>query len=227
MIELPKLQPKRTYKEDLECDMVMVKMLGCMSWLDSTDAYDEPIYSLGMMNNEVGNTSLQFTPQVIPSFEVYTPSVTYLEEVEDTIGIMMEVEPLDETRLEDLGLNTCNHDIPLSSRKVPSFDEPETQPNPLPICPPLDICLRYKSGPKPPIKPYSPDSFRMKVVDSLTILTPRLAHVASFHPKDISCYYHPYIDDPKKHYKFKPGLLGSITKSFLNSEVTEDDFLGE
>ncbi|GKD83598.1 hypothetical protein Tco_1350437, partial [Tanacetum coccineum] len=50
----------------------------------------------------------------------------------------MGVEPLDETQLEDLGLNTCNHDIPLSSREVPSFDEPEPQPQPLPSCPFLD-----------------------------------------------------------------------------------------
>ncbi|GKC24861.1 hypothetical protein Tco_1027011, partial [Tanacetum coccineum] len=46
------------------------------------------------------------------------------EEVEETIGIPMEVEPLNEIQLEDLGLNTCNHDIPLSSMEVPSFDEP-------------------------------------------------------------------------------------------------------
>ncbi|GJS39574.1 zinc finger, CCHC-type containing protein [Tanacetum coccineum] len=40
-------------------------------------------------------------------------------------GIPIEVESLDETPLEDLGLNTCNHDIPLSSREIPSFDKPE------------------------------------------------------------------------------------------------------
>ncbi|GJW59677.1 zinc finger, CCHC-type containing protein [Tanacetum coccineum] len=33
--------------------------------------------------------------------------------------------------------------------------------------------------------------------------------------------------DPKKHYGFKPGLLGSLTKSFSNSKVIEDDFLRE
>nr|GEV65810.1 hypothetical protein [Tanacetum cinerariifolium] len=66
MIELPKSQPKRTYNEDLECKIVLVKMPKCMAWL-----YDEPI-----------------------------------EEVDETIGIPMEVEPLDHTQLEDLGLNT-------------------------------------------------------------------------------------------------------------------------
>ncbi|GJY60347.1 hypothetical protein Tco_0461004 [Tanacetum coccineum] len=39
--------------------------------------------------------------------EEYTPPATYPEEVEETLGIPIEVEPLDETPLEDLGLNTC------------------------------------------------------------------------------------------------------------------------
>ncbi|GJR16476.1 hypothetical protein Tco_0799128 [Tanacetum coccineum] len=73
------------------------------------------------------NMSPLDTPQVIPSFEVYTPPVTYPEEVEETIGIPMEVEPLDHTKLEDLGLNTCNHDIPLSSREISSIGEPKPQ----------------------------------------------------------------------------------------------------
>ncbi|GKC54994.1 hypothetical protein Tco_1077739 [Tanacetum coccineum] len=38
MIELPKSQPKRTYNEDLEFEIVMVKMPKHMAWLD-----DEPI----------------------------------------------------------------------------------------------------------------------------------------------------------------------------------------
>ncbi|GJY97251.1 hypothetical protein Tco_0514161, partial [Tanacetum coccineum] len=113
--------------------------------------------------------------------------------------------PLKETQLEDLGLNTCNHDLPLSSRKVPSFDEPGPQPQPLPNCPPLDISLGSERGPEPPVKPLILDSFRMKVVDPLTIHTPPSPHLASFHPKDTYCYYHPRSDDPKKHYGFKPG----------------------
>ncbi|GJZ56855.1 hypothetical protein Tco_0612349 [Tanacetum coccineum] len=151
--------------------------------------------------------------------------MTYLEEVEKTLGTPMEEEPLEQTRLEDVGLT--NHNISLSSREVPSFDEPKPQPNPLPSCPSLDISLGYKRGPKPPIKPHSLDSLRMKVVDNLTIHTPPSPHVASFHPKDIYCYYHQCIDDSKKHYGFKPGLLGSLTKSFLDLEVIENDFLGE
>ncbi|GKA07087.1 hypothetical protein Tco_0686311 [Tanacetum coccineum] len=127
--------------------------------------------------DKVNNPSLQNTPQVLPSFEVYTPPVTYPEEVEKTLGTPMEVEPLDETQLEDLGLNTCNHEIPLSSREVPSFDESEPQPNPLPSCPSLDASLGDERGPEPPIKPHSPDSFRLKVVDQLTIHIPPSPHV--------------------------------------------------
>ncbi|GJZ67377.1 hypothetical protein Tco_0630617 [Tanacetum coccineum] len=92
-----------------------------------------------------------------------------------TEGIPIEVEPLDETQLDDLGLNTCNHDIPLSSREVPSFDELEPQPKPLPNCP----------------------------------------------------YLNPCIDDPKKHYGFKPGLLGqsgSLGVEFSNLEMIENDW---
>ncbi|GJW99324.1 hypothetical protein Tco_0183238 [Tanacetum coccineum] len=162
MIELPESQPKKTYKEDLECEMVRVKIPRCMSWLGSTNVYDEPISSLGMTDNKVGNTSPQSTPQILPSFEEYTPPVTYPEEVETTIGILMEVEPLDQPQQEDLGLNTFSHDLSISSREVLNFDEPKPQPNPLPNCPSLDIGLRDKRGTEPPIKPHSQDSFRMK-----------------------------------------------------------------
>ncbi|GJX89853.1 hypothetical protein Tco_0343179 [Tanacetum coccineum] len=162
----------------------------------------------GIAWDKVENPNPQSTQQVLPSFEEYTPPMTYPEEVEETIGIPMEVEPLHEPQLEDLGLNTCNHDIPLSSREVPSFDEPKPQPQPLPNCPPLDVNLGDKRGTDPPIKPHSPKSFRMNVVDKSAINTPPSPHVTYFHPKDTYCYYRPCIDDPKKHYGFKPGLLG-------------------
>ena len=103
-------------------EVVRVKMPKCMSWLD---AYDEPLGDLNMMEDKVDNQSPQSTPQVLPSFEENTPPVTYPDEVEEIIGIPIEVEPLDETPLEDLGLNTCYHDIPLTPREVSSFDEPK------------------------------------------------------------------------------------------------------
>ncbi|GJZ41157.1 hypothetical protein Tco_0588043 [Tanacetum coccineum] len=58
MIEFPKSQPKKTYKEDLECN-------------------------LDKMEDEVGNLSPESTPRVLPSFKEYTPPVTYSEEVEE------------------------------------------------------------------------------------------------------------------------------------------------
>ncbi|GJW13596.1 hypothetical protein Tco_0017729 [Tanacetum coccineum] len=202
----------------VENEVVRVMIPKCMSWLD---AYDEPI---GDMEDKVDNPSPQSTLQVLPSFEVYTPPVTYPKEVDETLGTPIEVEPLDEKQLEDLGLNTCNHDISLSSREVSSFNELE--PQLLPNFSPLDVNLRDKRGTDPPIKPHSPDSSRMKEVDTLTIHTPPSPHVASFHPKDTYCYYHPCIDDLKKHYGFKPGLLGqrgSLGVGFLNMEMIEND----
>ncbi|GKC90140.1 hypothetical protein Tco_1150789 [Tanacetum coccineum] len=176
--------------------------------------------------DKVENPNPQSTPQVPLSFEETTLHVTHPDEVDETIGTPIEVEPLDKTQLDDLGSNTCNHDIPFSSREVPSFDKTKPQPQPLPNCPPLDISLGDKRGLKPPIKPHSPDSFRMKVVDNLTIHTPSSSLVVSSHPNDTYCYYHPCIDDPKRHYGFKPGLLGqsgSLGVDFSNLEMIEND----
>ncbi|GKE98994.1 hypothetical protein Tco_0022345 [Tanacetum coccineum] len=180
----------------------------------------------GIAWDKVENLDPQSTPQVLPSFEEYTPPATYPEEVEETLGIPIEVEPLDETPLEDLGFNTCNHDVPLSSKEIPSIDEPEPQPQPLPNCLSLDVSLGEERGPEPPIKPHSPDIFRMKEVDSLTINTPPSPHVTSSHPKDTYCYYRPCIDDRKKHYGFKLGLLeksASLGVDISNWEMFDDD----
>ncbi|GJV47254.1 hypothetical protein Tco_1437466 [Tanacetum coccineum] len=85
----------------------------------------------GITWDKVENPDPQSTPQVFLSFEEYTPPVTYPEEVEETIRTLIEVEPLDETQLKDLGLNTYDHDIPLSNREVlveTKCEEPEPQP---------------------------------------------------------------------------------------------------
>ncbi|GJW70589.1 putative reverse transcriptase domain-containing protein [Tanacetum coccineum] len=144
----------------------------------------------------------------------------------DSLRTPIEVEPLNETKLEEVGLN-CNHNTPLSFRKVPSFDKSEPQPQPLPNYPPLDASLGTKRGLKPPIKPQSPDSFRMKVLDNLTILTPPSSLVVSFQLRDLYCYYRPCVDDPKKHYGFKPGLLrhsGSLGVDFSKLGMIKDDW---
>ncbi|GJR21403.1 hypothetical protein Tco_0969930 [Tanacetum coccineum] len=189
MTDLPKSQPKKTYEKDLESN-------------------------LDKVGDEVENLSSQSTPQVLPSFEEYTPPVTYPKEIEETLGTPIEVEPLDQINLEDVGLT--NHNISLSSREIPSVDEPE--PQLLPKISPLDVNLGDKRGTDPPINPYSPGNFRLKVVDQLTIHIPPSTHVA---------YYHPGLGDPKKHYGFKPGLLvhgGSQSVDFSKLEMIEDDW---
>ncbi|GJY64517.1 hypothetical protein Tco_0465977 [Tanacetum coccineum] len=191
MIELPKSQPKRKYKEDLDCEMVMVKIPKCMSWLD---AYDEPIGDLDMMEDKVDNPSPQSTPQVLTSFKEYPSPVTYPGETEETLG---------------------------TPYGVPSFDEPEPQPHPLPNYPSLDVSLGDEKGLEPPIKPHSPDSFRMKVVEPLTIRTPPSPPVASLHLKDVYCYYHPCIDDPEKHYGFKPDGVTTPAHVIFDEEKLE------
>nr|GEV32087.1 protein kinase-like domain, phloem protein 2-like protein [Tanacetum cinerariifolium] len=116
---------------------------------------------------------------------VYTPPVTYPEEVEKTLGTPIEVEPLNEIKLQEVGLN-CNHNTPLSSREVPSFDGPE--PKPLLNSPSLDVSLGDVIGPELPIKPHSPDSSRMKVVDYLTTKTSPSPHAANSLPKGVYSY---------------------------------------
>ncbi|GKC29363.1 hypothetical protein Tco_1036657, partial [Tanacetum coccineum] len=80
------------------------------------------------MKDKVDYPSPQSTPQVLPSIEVYTPPVTHPEEVEETIGTPMEVEPLDHIKLGNLSLGTSTHDLFLSSNGFPNFDGPEPQP---------------------------------------------------------------------------------------------------
>ncbi|GJX15933.1 hypothetical protein Tco_0216765 [Tanacetum coccineum] len=113
-------------------DMVRVHVPRCMAWLD----YDEHVDSLSTIDKKVGVTIPESTTQTLPSFVEYTPPVTYSKEVEKTLGTPIKVEPLNETKLEEVGLN-CNHNVPFSSREVPSFDGPE--PQPLLISPSLDM----------------------------------------------------------------------------------------
>nr|GEW22246.1 RNA-directed DNA polymerase, eukaryota [Tanacetum cinerariifolium] len=170
-------------------DMVMVQVPRCMAWLD----YDEHVDSLSTMDNEVGVTSPESTTQNLPLFEEYTLPVTYPEEVEKTLGTPIKVESLNKTKLEEVGLN-CIHNTLFSSKEVPSFDGPE--PQTLLNSPSLDVSLGDVICPKPPIKPHSPDSSRMKALDYLTTQTPPSSHVANSHPKVVYSYYNLGIDDP-------------------------------
>nr|GEW44046.1 ribonuclease H-like domain-containing protein [Tanacetum cinerariifolium] len=58
--------------------------------------------SLSTMDNEVGVTTPESTTQTLPLFEEYKPPVTYPEEVEKTLGTPIEVEILNETKLEEV-----------------------------------------------------------------------------------------------------------------------------
>ncbi|GKD29479.1 hypothetical protein Tco_1240257 [Tanacetum coccineum] len=110
--------------------------------------------------HDAKNESPQSSPQVLPSFEEYTPPVTCPKEVEETVRIPMDVEPLEHMKLEYLGLNTCSHDLFLSSMEIPSVYESE--PQILLNFSPLDVNIGDKRGTDPPIKSHNPDIFRMK-----------------------------------------------------------------
>ncbi|GJT26165.1 hypothetical protein Tco_0906440 [Tanacetum coccineum] len=112
-------QLHQTFEKSSIAMTLMVKMPKCMTWLD-----DEPIGDLDTIEDKAKNPSPQSTPR-LPSFKVYTLLVTHLEEVKETIGIPMEVEPLDHMKLEDLRLNTNTHDLFVSSKGFPSVGEPE------------------------------------------------------------------------------------------------------
>ncbi|GKA90123.1 hypothetical protein Tco_0811935 [Tanacetum coccineum] len=101
-------------------DMVRVQVPRCMAWL----GYDEHVDSLSTMDDKVGVTSPESATQTLPLFKEYTPPVTYPEEVEKTLGTPIVVEPLNKTKLEEVGLN-YNHNTPFSSREVPSIDDPK------------------------------------------------------------------------------------------------------
>ncbi|GJY73685.1 hypothetical protein Tco_0478116 [Tanacetum coccineum] len=106
---------------DIGAWLVQVPM--CMAWLD----YDEHVDSLSTMDNEVGVASPESTTQTLPLFEEYIPPVTYPKEVEKTLGTPIEVEPLNKTKQDKVGLN-CNHNTPFSSMEFPSFNGSEPQP---------------------------------------------------------------------------------------------------
>ncbi|GKC16247.1 hypothetical protein Tco_1013029 [Tanacetum coccineum] len=92
-------------------------------------------------------------------YNEHVDSLSTMDNEKKTLGTPIEVEPLNKTKLEEVGLN-CNHNTPLSSREVPSFDGPE--PQPLLNSPSLDVSVGDVIGLEPPIKPHSLDSSRMK-----------------------------------------------------------------
>jgi hypothetical protein len=88
----------------------------------------------------------------------------------------------------------------------------------------LDENLGIEIGPDPLIKPYSPGSFTLKVVDFQ--LCREEANIGVNH--DLRYLHHPFVSDHKKHYGFKPGLLGQdglLTRN-LSKLIKNDPFLG-
>ncbi|GKC46150.1 hypothetical protein Tco_1063872 [Tanacetum coccineum] len=78
-----------------------------------------------LVENEVVRVMI---PKCMSWLDAYDDPIGDMEDKEDNLSpqrIPMEVEPLDHTKLEDLGLNTCSHDLFLSSREIPSVDELE------------------------------------------------------------------------------------------------------
>jgi hypothetical protein len=135
----------------------------------------------------------------------------------------MEVEPFYQIELEDIGLNACSDNLTPSSREFPSVDEPE--PKSSHNFPSLDIHLGDKRGADPPINPCSPGSLRIKVVNFKPCREE--ANIGVEH--NLTCLHHPFMIDYKKHYGFKPGLLGQDgfpTRS-LSKLIEDDPFLGE
>jgi hypothetical protein len=175
-------------KSDLVCQGIMDRAVSINHKLDEALglllSLPKDIGDRDTCNDEVNNISPQNTQ---PSFEAHTPPVTYPEEVEETLGIPMEVEPLDQAPLEDIGLNTCSYNLTPSSREFPNVDEPE--PQPLHNFPSLDIFLGDKRGTDPPINQYYLGSFRMKEA----IHSPPSPHVAYSHPKGVYRYFHPHL----------------------------------
>ena len=150
-----------------------------------------PVGDLNIMEDKVENLSALDSPQTPPSLDVYTPPTTYPEELDETLGILMEIEPLGPTKLEHIGLNTHRRELSLSYRGFPSDDEPE--PQLFFNLSPLDENLGYKRGTDPFFYPSIPESFRMKVVEPLTTHTPPSPHVAYYCLNGVYRYYHPHL----------------------------------
>jgi hypothetical protein len=83
----------------------------CMLGIDFKKTHNKLIGYIDEMEDRVENPSPPGTPQVLPSLEEYTPPMTYPEEVEETLGTLIEVEPVDQTQLENIGLNTCSDNL--------------------------------------------------------------------------------------------------------------------
>ena len=120
-----------SYESDQEFEMAKegFEILRSVFGLDHTKTHDEHLGDLDIMENKVETPS----PQALPSLEEHTSPITYPEEVEETIGTLIDREPLDQTPLENVGLDACCHDLSLSPREVPILMNRSLNQKPYPI----------------------------------------------------------------------------------------------
>lgn len=88
-----------------------------------------------------------------------------------------------------------------------------------------NLCHKNLLTSNPPIKPKDSGNIKIKVVDSKPCVVE--ANIGVNH--DLTYLHHPFMSDYKKHYGFKPGLLGQDgfqTRS-LSMLIENDPFLGE
>nr|GEV84507.1 hypothetical protein [Tanacetum cinerariifolium] len=134
-------------------------------------------------------------------------AISLTEKSENMCGLLSNeiriIETLSPDMMRKIRVHKAPHKASHHLREIPVVDQPK--PQVLPNFSPLDVNLGDKRG---PIKPHSPDNFKMMAVDKSTINTSLWPHVASFHHKDMYCYYYPCIDDPKKHMDLNQGLGG-------------------
>ena len=78
-----------SYESDQEFEMGF-EIPRCMLGIDFNKTHNKLIGSLDTRKDEVNIISPLSTPQLPPSFEAYTPLVTYPEEVDEIIGTPME-----------------------------------------------------------------------------------------------------------------------------------------
>ncbi|GJW00718.1 MAK10-like protein [Tanacetum coccineum] len=97
---------------EIETKTPIMEVPRCMAWLD----YGKHVDSLSTMDNEVGVISPESTTHPLPSFEEYIPPVTYPEEVEKTLGTLIEEMFYDDWRLEYKEVSPLGEELSLFDR---------------------------------------------------------------------------------------------------------------
>ena len=75
-VELPSCMSGIDFSKIYDTHEVRVEPPKCMSWLGTTIIQDEHLSDLDKMDDSVENLRPPSTPQVLPSFEAHTPTMT-------------------------------------------------------------------------------------------------------------------------------------------------------